>query len=467
MNDWKIDTDPYYSELHKTFGKQYIFDAGFFHDCYEKPLDLHETLKILCTPIKHIKTPKTKKHCILLTSGAMDPIHLGHIDMMLSAKIRLEQDGYEVLGGYICPAHDSYVSSKNDDAYPIHIRVRLISEFIEAYKQTNWLSVDPWSGIFTKGDINFTLMLERLKLYIAKYLNLETEIIYVCGEDRATFSETFRLKGKCVVVGRGENTSNFNETDYALFASCDNNRTSSKISKIQSLKKRDVIIRDDKTFSVAQFNNVFSKYFNSITFKDFDEQKNRFFQLDQEKIISIDSMLKSKYYVTISRLYDFFGCTQHGYLVKSMNLPVNVDKAYTLVDDDCVSGRTMDTVKVLLSHHKICVNDTFIFTEEKNNIEILDMRDFVLFGENSGLVAGDDLRLPYIYPFVDPFTRCSVIDPLNFSLDIWLINKAFISNIGINKIPQFNLFSMLGFDSQITTHEICDYYIRLLRELKA
>ena len=464
MKQWKIDTEPFYGKLFNLNGFNFIEKAGFFFDDYDKPIDLVESLKILCTPIKHILEPKTNKHCILVSSGAMDPTHSGHITMMSAAKKRAEREGYEVLGGYICPSHDSYTSIKNTNSYPIHVRNRYTNELIIGLGQKDWIAVDPWSGTFTKCDVNFTTIIQRLKLFINKYKNLETEIIYVCGEDRANFSETFKLDGKCIVVGRPGHKSNFRENSYALFAEGFNSRASSIIERSIKLKKRDLSLRDDKTIDLSLIKPIFEKYFGTITINDFDNQQKIFDTLDLDKIISIDSLLKGKYNITMSRMYDFFGCSQFGFFVKTMQLPKDTSIDYTIVDDDCVSGRTVDFVLNLLYNFKITVKEKIVFTSSRNgDFEILDLRDFNLFTENSGLTVDDDLRVPYIYPFVDPYTRCSVIDPLNFSIDIWSLNKKISKNISIKNSSHYKLYSLLGFSDEVTTHEICDYYIDVLK----
>ena len=42
----------------------------------------------------------------------MNPVHLGHIDIMNSAKTKLEAEGYTVLGGWVSASHEKYVKPK-------------------------------------------------------------------------------------------------------------------------------------------------------------------------------------------------------------------------------------------------------------------------------------------------------------------------------------------------------------------
>ena len=50
-----------------------------------------------------------KKKAILLSTGSLNPIHEGHVQMLKLAKMHLETKGYEVVGGSISPTHDEYV----------------------------------------------------------------------------------------------------------------------------------------------------------------------------------------------------------------------------------------------------------------------------------------------------------------------------------------------------------------------
>ena len=82
-----------------------------------------------------------EKLAILLTTGSLNPIHTGHIDMMNFAKTELESMGkYRVIGGFMSPSHDGYVSSKasyirSDD------RIKMIKL---AVKDSTWIECDEW-----------------------------------------------------------------------------------------------------------------------------------------------------------------------------------------------------------------------------------------------------------------------------------------------------------------------------------
>ena len=56
--------------------------------------------------------PDGKEGCILLTTGAMNPCHLGHVAMLHAAATRVQRAGYHVCGAFLSPSHDLYVRPK-------------------------------------------------------------------------------------------------------------------------------------------------------------------------------------------------------------------------------------------------------------------------------------------------------------------------------------------------------------------
>ena len=53
---------------------------------------------------------------MLLSTGALNPVHLGHVAMFDRARDALEsQHGFEVVGGFLSPSHDTYLSGKYGD----------------------------------------------------------------------------------------------------------------------------------------------------------------------------------------------------------------------------------------------------------------------------------------------------------------------------------------------------------------
>lgn len=210
---WKVLRDPLYNQLYEDnclkedFKLQYLYDAGFFQDRFESP----EEAKCV-TNISQFTTPVDKilnnigcfkgKCIVLLSTGGLSPIHHGHISMMEAAKERLEKDGHKVVGGYLSPSHDDYVSTKHGGEAKLSAahRVHLCQL---AVKDSNWLMIDPWEAQYVPTDINFTDVVLRLQSYLNKYLpDHNLEIWYICGADNWKFSRVFEKYNGCVVVGR-------------------------------------------------------------------------------------------------------------------------------------------------------------------------------------------------------------------------------------------------------------------------
>ena len=49
---------------------------------------------------------------MLITTGAMNPVHQGHVALLAQAARRLEAEGYAVVKAYLSPSHDNYVQPK-------------------------------------------------------------------------------------------------------------------------------------------------------------------------------------------------------------------------------------------------------------------------------------------------------------------------------------------------------------------
>jgi hypothetical protein len=52
---------------------------------------------------------EAEKLCVLITTGAMNPCHRGHVKMMSLAKEEVEKHGWTCIGGVLSPSHDLYV----------------------------------------------------------------------------------------------------------------------------------------------------------------------------------------------------------------------------------------------------------------------------------------------------------------------------------------------------------------------
>lgn len=468
---WKIARDKYYSVLCERYGEAYVERAGFFHDTETYDFDIMNTLDIMCTPYHFMEERLSiaKKPCIIVTTGALSPVHSGHLEMMTATKEKLESLGWDVVGGYFSPGNDEYIKSKlGNEAIPIHYRIKYINDLIS---KTDWLRVDTWPGIFRDCDINFTDVVFRLEEYLTKHLGVRLPVFYVCGADNARFAKTFALKGFCAVAARNpEHEENFREIRNILSSRiitvAKTDMTSSTVVRKNNKweeKKKDVVVRIDDGDGMWDLNRQLIKTivsrFNGFDLRFTSNQSKEFEGLDSENIITLDPYTKSAHEISVSRMYDCFGMNILGYCSRpgKDTLDLQIDKIqsgnYFLHDDDVHTGETIKFVKNLLEQKFISITGVISYTRSDDGQEIIDARDLMYGTENGGLVVmqpdGSNKRVPYIYPFVCPFSRASVNDPFEFSIEVWEINANWYKEKDIDK------------------YEDCLNYIELLTKIKS
>mmetsp|Transcript_7575 Transcript_7575/g.10736 ORF Transcript_7575/g.10736 Transcript_7575/m.10736 type:complete len:131 (+) Transcript_7575:28-420(+) len=94
-----------------------------------------------------IEQRSQKPFCVLLSTGALCPIHRGHVDIMVRAKKAMEKHGYHVLGGWLSPSHDLYVGPKMRAKKELFLDAKHRAECVElAVQDFDWLSVATWES---------------------------------------------------------------------------------------------------------------------------------------------------------------------------------------------------------------------------------------------------------------------------------------------------------------------------------
>ena len=140
---------------------------------------------------------------VLLTTGGFAPVHDGHVAMMEAAREACEAAGYRVVGGYMSPSHDAYVSKKHggDPTLLAPFRIGLLEKRLHA---SDWLDVDPWEARYVPCDLNFTDVLRRLDRYLHWHLCpvQPLTLFYVFGGDNAGFVRAFDRIGHAICVAR-------------------------------------------------------------------------------------------------------------------------------------------------------------------------------------------------------------------------------------------------------------------------
>jgi len=424
-----------------------------------------------------LSMPLNKKHdnknAIIISTGSFSPMHEGHIQSMLIAKKHVEGLGYNVIQGVMSLSHDAYVSFKNGGVAKRHIseRTMLAYEKINEMDQQDWLKIDRMEGEMLSCAVNFSTVLERIYNYTKYHLNLdELTVFYVYGSDNVDFSNAFVKNeiyhGICIErenfdfdeyknLLSNEKNIHFlkNESPYKGYSSTmiRNNGINKPKKENVNNKKPIYLIREngsEKIFNEG-LKSVFEKYLKEgievRLFKTGEDKK-------EGNIISLDKFVKSDFNIDTSRLFEISSYQKRANGMISLttsldeqikNIPHGI---YDLIDDDSVSGYTIEEIKKILLKKDVIINKTEMLiqdylTENEYLFDVVDARDF-LINEHSqqGLVVkkidGNNSRVPYIFPEVNLTTRAT-IEPENqilFSRDICNLNLVHNENRDYKKI---------------------------------
>ncbi|ETO17249.1 hypothetical protein RFI_20080 [Reticulomyxa filosa] len=138
---------------------------------------------------KEAKEKQPKRCAVLLTTGSLNPIHKGHIEMMEKAKEELERNDKDVyvIGGYLSPSHDDYVSGKfsGHDFYNAKTRSHFVDLCVTNH---DWLACDQWESQQSYF-IDFPEVASRLHRQLNRIFETyrtAIEVYYVCGYDHAS-----------------------------------------------------------------------------------------------------------------------------------------------------------------------------------------------------------------------------------------------------------------------------------------
>ena len=143
---------------------------------------------------KNSKSTKNKQYLIAV-GGSFNPLHVSHIEMLVSAKKHLEKKGGTVVGGFLAVAKDGYLKNKLPEGAALSGKHRLEMcklAIVEA-KLHSWLCV------CVKEEKTYgsaSEVLTAAKRQIEEYKDCETFVIV--GGDRAK-----RRKGHLCVARAG------------------------------------------------------------------------------------------------------------------------------------------------------------------------------------------------------------------------------------------------------------------------
>lgn len=521
----KILKDEYYSEVYKKYlNIDTVVKAGFILDEFDLDEDFYN-LNFLTTPvskvIENLNKTNLENPVVLLTTGGFDPIHEGHLYMMEFAKQNLEKSGYNVVGGYFSPSHDSYVKTKPYSRTNAYERVNLCQEVV---KDSNWIMIDPWEALYVKTYINFTDVIKRLELYLQKYVDSRIKVAYVFGGDNSEFMYCFENKGIGVCVEREGYSEKFEEMKK-IFTGKNNffisnksvvssysSRTIRKKDSYNILEKDyteengDYVIRDEGLIPFSNYNvnlenlksarkefledliKLFSDAFdNKLKVKTIDMQKQLEIAeevLDDKDTISLDTYYKGKYNIETSRLFDISD-VQKKYInligrIGFETIKEQIEKIpngnYILVDDDSATGKTIREVMGMLPED-VKIDKLYLLANilSEKIFDIVDLRDFIIGVNCGGLVVRlpnkEVVRAPYMLPYVSLKSRATICPnkEIEMSIKLWEMNQKFYEKIGPIILSQTDigfrkLMNYVGFSDDSLLVDICKWHISKLKQ---
>ena len=159
-------------------------------DYFNNKLD--SDLKKIISPL--LANSNSKENIILLTTGAFNPIHRMHLEILNIAYKHLISKKHNVLCALISPSADCYVKHKRKPFIPFEKRCEIIDESINDFytenknKENNMVKIylNTWEGSHSYF-IDFPDVINEIQTHL-NYLYKETKIklVYVCGMDHYT-----------------------------------------------------------------------------------------------------------------------------------------------------------------------------------------------------------------------------------------------------------------------------------------
>lgn len=471
---WKIDRDPFYRPLLEAHGLALVREAGFFEDTADVPAPLDD-LDTLCTPTTRITenlAAAPPRPAVLVCTGSFCPVHAGHLAMMEAARRAAEAAGFSVVGGYLSPGHDEYITLKlGAEALSASRRLALCGA---AVSESDWLMVDPWEALHRDVAVNFTDVIARLTAYLHHHLRPDLAVFYVCGGDNARFALSFATRGRCIVVGRpgseqaiaryrchplladperflwadarhGGSSTAARRGDHSVLPGAVAARLDRERPTALTLRLEDAAVAWGRVEALRAFQAgllaLLRRHFDVRAVRLADQRipPSRF------PVISLDPMLPGDLNLAVSRRFDLGGATRRGHTARPDAPPLAEQCAalpageHVLFDDDICTGGTVRFVRAQLPERVRIVGTRHLAVAgpPQERREIADSRDFLLGSTAGGLVVvlpdGTLGRAPYALPCVDPGARASIpaAHIHTFSHAVWQLNAAFFEGSGL------------------------------------
>ena len=156
------------------------------NNTYNKEIDFD--YKGIITPLLE-KADKNKENIALLTTGAFNPIHRMHLEILnIGYKYLLSLKKYNILCAFISPSADFYVKYKRPPLIPFDLRCKMIETSIDEFYEENKNKEKEMLKIFLnkwEGSHPYFIDFPDVTIEIQERLyNIgNIKLLYVCGID--------------------------------------------------------------------------------------------------------------------------------------------------------------------------------------------------------------------------------------------------------------------------------------------
>ena len=150
---------------------------------------------------RNMERPRSGKRCVLLSTGSLNPIHLGHVAILDWTRHHLEMfHGFEVVGAFLSPSHDNYLDSKYGTGKHLDAKTRV--SLCKATTQDHpVIDIPTWESSDSREYWpEFTEVTENLvQILCSEFPTQELQVFYVCGSDHYKVARYSNLPGICVI----------------------------------------------------------------------------------------------------------------------------------------------------------------------------------------------------------------------------------------------------------------------------
>lgn len=132
---------------------------------------------------------------VVVTTGAMNPIHLGHVQLLHQAKERLDAEGFGVVGAWVSPSNDEYVQPKCRALNTIGLNAGFRLEIARrAVSDDGLVACGSWEAEYEGRWPDFPEVTEALQEELSGQPEAEhlvgpkgfPQVFYACGTDHAS-----------------------------------------------------------------------------------------------------------------------------------------------------------------------------------------------------------------------------------------------------------------------------------------